>query len=125
MSGRTWLAAHYPIAADKTSNDPIECTDHAILKWRGLLPSNLRRRKVVLKDCEVRDMDGSLVLVFGCGSCAFCIHWPDCDGCPTDRASDGGGCIPAYGMLSRTDDPRPMLRLLRETRRKLLAEAEA
>lgn len=47
MSLTSWINEFYPVQAEDCPTDNVAMLEHAILKWRGALPENLKKHNMV------------------------------------------------------------------------------
>lgn len=140
MSLETWKAEFYPITADElkesfstgplTPEQDIILVNHAILKWQGLLPTNLEKHGIRKIGYAIIS-DGHSQLSIGESNCSLCrvyfehIIW-NCRGCPLYHHL-GRPCYgenSPYIQFTYGDDPIHMLNALRGTKRMLLEECK-
>jgi hypothetical protein len=127
-----WLREYYPTEAQDVA--PKDALEHSIQKWRGLLPSALKRYGLCLDYTNgCIDLGGTFesrhVLWIDDATCALCVHYCrqrpgdpsiDCAACPLAQylgySCDEHSNAP-YEIFRRTGNVRPMLAALRATRR--------
>lgn len=125
MSLKTWKKEFYPIPANKVKGYK-KAVEHSFLKWKGLLPSNLKKHKVKLDEYhDVVDIDGKLII--DSDSCALCCLAPKdnfdnliCTNCPIVKAHGNecnDGKVNPWKLYMTTNDPQPMLKVLRKVLR--------
>lgn len=104
----------------------IECAEHSLKKWRGLLPENVSKYDLVL-DHQCRnlyDPENLGSMSIDDATCALCIKadYTECGSCPI-RLMRGHSCdhnplskdLSEYECFLKTGDPVPMINLLEET----------
>ena len=116
-----WTDTFYPRSADEIRGG-LSAIDHSIKKWEGALASNLKKYNL-----------DKAPLVFDGDNCALCFHYQedDCTACPLFLARGRVNCfettkrekISPFHSYTTHNDPRPMLRWLRKTR-KLFVEGK-
>jgi hypothetical protein len=126
MSLATWKKEFYPVDAQAACKDRITAIVRSLCKWRGLMPSALRKHKMTKQegwgeilgncDCDAFWVDE--------GSCALCFNYkydtekPMCSQCPIYMAighscdDEEGGNI--YGYWVTTGGAKPMIRVLEQ-----------
>lgn len=128
MSVETWIKEFYPVLAeDCTRKNALE---HTIRKWRGALPHNLKRHRVIIRDQRIEDEDKEVkegleetIFWFDTETCALCWRYP-CSECPLYRLRDAS-CVednertrgPYLAFVDDMCGARPMLRLLYKARK--------
>ena len=147
MSIATWKAEFYPVSAQVAEHKAtksllprdkaIALLEHSILKWRGLLPSNLAKHRLNAYGCMliIDDRTGKEFPI-STETCALCVAYrndnilfndysgitPNCRECPLAKHS-GFSCDadhnPHFNAWRANNDPRPMLKALRATLRSL------
>lgn len=82
MSANSWCEEFYPIEADEAcSRIDYECVEHALKKWTGALPENLKKHEVEYQNFEIMDIHPkskkAIRCVFGSVTCSFCnkYYW--------------------------------------------------
>ena len=136
MSLESWKREFYPEpasqhttdTADNVDNvDNVDMLEHALKKWRGLIPANLERHGLVSRSIpqllEERDNPRESFSV-GTTSCSMCARYykdsedqPDCEGCPLNAYQDGPCCYCSpnpYAEFMQRGDPQPMINALTE-----------
>ena|SRR3990167_5523193 len=133
MSLKTWKAEFYSTAPKKNMSR-IEAIEHSIRKWVGLLPMNLKKHKLHVEASDtayiIKDGDSRLCLSINSSSCALCKKYLDvtsyhnlylesCKSCPLAQTlghpcDGGGGESRPYAYWMDTEDPRPMIRALKD-----------
>lgn len=124
MSLKSWERQYYKKPACECTKE--EAVQHSILKWTGLLSSNLKRHG--LKRLTCTRLLGSRVegkhqhrFTVGISSCALCFHYyPYCPDCPLSRVRGGYSCFTAlpeeirspYESFTKNGAVKPMLRYL-------------
>lgn len=105
MSKETWLAAYYPVPANKVPVD--DALTHSLIKWRGLRPAALAEHGLTV----------SPITIEGC-TCALCVQNPDsCGACPLAISRDGTSCdrstrhelVSPFSSWVGLSDPEPMI----------------
>lgn len=151
MSLASWKKEFYPVEADTFEDKPItvgsvfEATQHAIKKWQGLSPSNLKRHGLITEEDESgygflvieKDRKGrynfnanpGVMRVTG-DECALCQLFDNrCKGCPI-TGSQGVPCVRStdprneespFGSWRKHTDPKPMQKVLAMTLKFVLA----
>jgi hypothetical protein len=128
-SARAWKQKYYPVAASQVPRTatPLEMTEHALRKWRGLRPNVLARYDLgLVRICHTELQGPGLRLPIHSQSCVLCRRFikTDCLQCPLYR-NLGAPCDRGYGpfyVWSRFHDPEPMIKALELTRRRLIRE---
>lgn len=139
MSLQTWKDEFYPRPAlAMVDSSWLDCLDHSIRKWEGLLPENLAKHDVsllhgpdgvpvVMDDDEEEEFEIASVTCALCEKADFCRveergnNSPSmCDYCPLAK-SLGMSCSPStregvYDKFYTTLDPLPMLEALKNAR---------
>ena len=109
---------------------------HSIQKWTGLLPKNLKKHGLYLDGCtlpRVEDCMDESLLING-DSCALCVRFIGrkyddkllgCAACPLAQSlgnpCDKTGRNRPYTRFLSNHDPKPMLRALKVTLKKVEA----
>lgn len=115
MSVRSWKKEFYPISAIKLAektDDPIQLTEHALRKWKGLIPLNLNKHE--LKGPPFFRNEES---------CSLCQHFLNkynqynmCERCPIVRSGQLSCCdesdSSSYNKYLETGNVIPMIKTL-------------
>jgi hypothetical protein len=127
MSLKSWERQYYKKPACECTKE--EAVQHSILKWTGLLSSNLKRhglKRLTWKrdgalGSTIEDRHGQRFIV-GISTCALCFHYHPycCLGCPLSRARGGWPCcrhLPKeirspYDRFIKNGAVKPMLQYL-------------
>lgn len=121
MSLKTWKKEFYPCEANssKAAKDPI---GHSLRKWEGLLKKNMRKHEVDAVGLTLGDSSDDALEIDG-DSCALCevfydedAEYDDCASCPIVKAT-GDNCLLAFDAFWHVGDARPMVNLLRKTKK--------
>ena len=120
MSLKTWEEEFYPVEADspEAQASTLAAVKHSLRKWRGLRPEALLKHRVALEGPyhkEVVDC-GRESLAINVSSCALCLKFHCCDGCPLVEVSgltcgDKGSAWNAYIGQA---EPEPMIAQLEQ-----------
>lgn len=123
MSIETWKLEFYPVPADVFT--PVErrrlllqAIEHSIRKWTGLLPRNLQKHNVAVKNGLVVNTNGcSGSIEISSKTCALCKRYNSCTKCPLYKSlgtyCDNGAHSP-YRKFTLGDDPKPMIKALKK-----------
>lgn len=109
MSRETWLKEFYPHPASWYRRKPwLVVLEATLLKWRGFLPSSLRRHGVT--SFELPTGLGSVV------SCPCCERSGDreCSGCPVGDCGADAKAGVAVRRAIHYGDPKPGIKILRQ-----------
>lgn len=116
MSLQTWKSEFYKVDAYKVG--PADAVAHSALKWRGLLPENLKRHKVMHVGTNVvDDATGRHFTLYS--SCALCTNF-SCNVCPLflqeglacDDTGAKGEISLWHQAIRGSEDARPMVEAL-------------
>lgn len=119
MSMKTWKEKFYPVEPSK-SMTKRKAVEHSLLKWRGLLSSNLEKHGLVVYGSYIQE-DGNSIedLRIDDKSCALCVKYgygSGCMICPLGKhlthPCDQGERSP-YKVWRNSGDPKPMIKALR------------
>lgn len=136
MSLKTWKKKFYPVPAE-TKMTKLGAVEHSIQKWTGLLPSNLEKHEVCAGDGGVCDYDNDENLEINQSTCALCYKYYDelgelddndysrCLKCPLYKTlgfecGNGEDWAPFTAWMQH-DDPKPMIKALKATLKKVKA----
>lgn len=124
MSIETWRQEFYPVPASCVA--PKDATAHALHKWRGLTPNNLKDHELILDSVsDLEDAEGGTFSISS-ATCALCevvgkdavlgcdSNPKDCTRCPIYHAV-GRTCAAEFRVHMKTGDPQPMITLLNTT----------
>ena len=75
MSIDSWREEFMPIPARGCPTDDHSMIAHALLKWSGALPENLKKHGVSYENHAVSD--GSKSIIFNGTTCSLCYGYPD------------------------------------------------
>lgn len=120
MSLESWKAEFYPVEASKVKKDAMACIEHSIKKWEGLTKASIKKYGLS-KGCQ-RIFHGHENFPLDSTTCALCHmsqnreRYVDCRKCPISIAR-GSACNNEYAAFCDEDDVRPMLQLLRRTKK--------
>ena len=132
MSIRTWCEEFYTKEVYEVKT-PIECLERDLLKWTGLLPKSLRKHEVAVRNGILYSRDVALYgseneedyeysIKINGNTCSLCHAYAkeDCKECPIKihglgESPDGEACSYEFTSFVFTNDPRLMIKLLRET----------
>lgn len=135
MSLKTWKKEFYPKKPSKRMSW-IEAVKHSLKKWEGALKKNTKKHDVMYSDYAVDDIRASDdfnydYFEFDYESCALCVKSKNtfdgdvnCNKCPLYKANKNV-CCSGYGDKGYDKsgkDPRPMIKLLKTTLKKLQKE---
>lgn len=122
MSLKTWKQEFYTCEAKsrKAAKDPI---GHSLRKWEGLLKKNVKKHEVYVVGLTLADSSNNS-LEIDADSCALCrVFYDDdadvgseCDRCQILKAT-GSTCLAKFDSFWSKNDPRPMVNLLRKTKK--------
>jgi hypothetical protein len=139
MSLESWKAEFYPVPAKQC--EVKDSVQHALTKWKGLLPDNCERHEVILYHTvliliasideahrlrlSIGDIRGFDI---GSDNCPLCIHYKGCRSCPITKSRTGvnrtgaqcdralpSEAISPWGAFLRHNNPRPMISCLEST----------
>lgn len=120
MSLQSWKKEFYPVPADEVYKKGALA--HSLQKWMGLTKEALRkhglRHKEVGGVSAIIDKSGHRLLIDST-SCALCLWYPGCSGCPIQDVRgercdrEKGGHRTPYDWWTKKYNPRPMLALLK------------
>lgn len=122
MSLESWKAEFYPVEAKDATGSDAEALEHSIVKWTGLLKKNLKKHDGKKAEGFLKrvSFDGIPAFVVDGSSCALCAkHFAakaGCRECPIFMAT-GADCEKAFLAFSFSDNARPMLTLLKRTKK--------
>jgi hypothetical protein len=128
MSLKSWRKEFYKVDAKDVSE--ADALEHSILKWRGLLPSNLKRHKLRADSGNViESIVHELYLRIDSDTCALCVHHVEllqglCANCPLSQVREDTRCDWAmnherrapYHDFTNNNNPKPMLKWLRRAK---------
>jgi len=127
MSLKTWKQEFYRVSAQSTAHQSWKrCLRHSILKWTGLLKTNLKRHGLTVEGIKIKDSSEN-ALEIDSASCSLCLKARQesifmCTVCPLAEYL-GGRCdavdTSPYSIWEDTGDARPMLATLKRTLAKL------
>lgn len=130
MSIKTWKLVYYPETAKQASKDPLKALDHSILKWSGLSKKVLKEHGIEARGTILLSIDTGFEVFFDVDgdTCALCeyasasdVYSPNpCVRCPIVMHT-GNNCSTEYTKFRRDGETRPMLALLKKTRKSHLA----
>lgn len=115
MSLQSWKKEFYHTEASDIDNTP-DAIEHSITKWKGLLPENLNKHRLVLVEGTIYDIKGKYMTVSS-STCALCQIFieRDCPDCPLKnylgKRCDEGDDSP-YMIFNNSDDPKAMIEAL-------------
>lgn len=125
MSIKTWKKEFYPKKPTKRMTT-VEAIEHSLLKWIGLLHSNLEKHELIswghsICDVDCCDEDGEFRL--GQTSCSLCVKFLDnnkgCTNCPLyqslGRECGDGTVLAPYTDWMNNHDALPMIHALEKT----------
>lgn len=115
MSLTTWKKEFYPVTANECPQDGRSALKHAILKWTGLLPENMKKHRIVKSlpgTTYIRYKNSGHRFPITGSTCALCYN--PCICCPIVLLGNVP-CGDQYCKWTATGDPKPMLKLLKTT----------
>lgn len=133
MSLQSWKDEFYPKEPTKRMTK-VAALKHSILKWTGLLPKNLEKHGLEKCGRWIQEKeDGTTDLMINEESCALCVRFlkedpegidSECIRCPLFKSlvthpCNGEGS--QFAAWVRKEDPKPMLRALKATLKKMEA----
>lgn len=74
MSFEDWKKEFYPIHAEELKDKSwLECTQHSLQKWKGVLPENLEKYNLVFKESFLVSKTNQFLMAFNSTTCSLCI----------------------------------------------------
>lgn len=139
MSLTSWINEFYPVQSLDCPTDNVAMLKHAILKWQGALPDNLKKHKMEYSGCacvkEINPGNSGMhwEFFYNAQSCALCLEYypeddiarddtsevvePLCEGCPL-YAYQGFSCcygtddVDPYAIFMEGNGPMVMIKYL-------------
>lgn len=91
MSIYTWKDEFLPVSAVDATESDMVAAKHALLKWSGALPTNLKKHGVKYNSHTIYDDNEQLT--FSAGNCALCKMYPG----TRDIGLDEAVCVDEVG----------------------------
>lgn len=132
MTIQSFKDEHYKVSASDIAENgsDIEICDHALIKWKGLLPENMQKHGLMKEgECIVEKDNLDSVFSIDSDSCSLCKTYLDyeleheCEDCPIKKKK-GRDCELEYSQWYYHVDPIPMINLLKEVRENLVKESK-
>lgn len=123
MTIQSWYKEYYPVDVTAVAGER-EAIEHSLQKWKGFLPENLSKHKVIVNINKIADEEGQCAQNLDEGdSCALCKLFLDftnerrrCCDCPIVKSGQAS-CynVDSAFMNSSIRNPKSMIDALEQT----------